>query len=47
MIERMMLDLMYEMPSREDVRGIIINRASVEGKKPLLKKKQGQGRDVA
>jgi ATP-dependent Clp protease ATP-binding subunit ClpX len=46
MLERLMLDLMYEIPSREDISGVVINRAVVEGKKqPLVRKKQG--RDVA
>ncbi|MCX6967458.1 MAG: ATP-dependent Clp protease ATP-binding subunit ClpX [Verrucomicrobia bacterium] len=41
MLERIMLDLMYEIPSREDVADITINRAVVEGKKsPLIRKKQ-------
>ena len=41
MLERLMLDLMYELPSRDDVSDITINRAVVEGKKlPLIRKKQ-------
>jgi len=41
MLERIMLDLMYEIPSREDVADVTINRAVVEGKKaPLMRKKQ-------
>ncbi len=41
MLERIMLDLMYEIPSREDVAEVTINRAVVEGKKaPLIRKKQ-------
>ena len=41
MLERIMLDLMYELPSREDVAEVTINRAVVEGKKaPLIRKKQ-------
>ena len=41
MIEKIMLDIMYEVPSREDVVEITINRAAVEGKKtPVLRKKQ-------
>jgi len=41
MLERIMLDLMYELPSREDVADVTINRAVVEGKKaPLIRKKQ-------
>ncbi len=46
MIERIMLDLMYEIPSREDVSGVTINRAVVEGKRaPIVRKKQQK--DVA
>ena len=41
MLERIMLDLMYEVPSREDIADVTINRAVVEGKKaPLIRKKQ-------
>jgi len=41
MIEKIMLDIMYEVPSREDLTEITINRAAVEGKKaPVLRKKQ-------
>ena len=41
MLERIMLDLMYEIPSREDIADVTINRAVVEGKKaPLIRKKQ-------
>ena len=41
MIEKIMLDIMYEVPSREELTEITINRAAVEGKKsPVLRKKQ-------
>ncbi len=41
MIEKIMLDIMYEVPSREDVADITVNRAVVEGKRsPLIRKKQ-------
>lgn len=41
MIEKIMLDIMYEVPSREDVAEITINRSVVEGKRtPVLRKKQ-------
>jgi ATP-dependent Clp protease ATP-binding subunit ClpX len=40
-IERLMLDLMYELPSRTDVEEVTVNRAVVEGKKPpLVRRKQ-------
>ena len=41
MLERIMLEIMYDVPSREDIADITINRAVVEGKKqPLIRKKQ-------
>jgi ATP-dependent Clp protease ATP-binding subunit ClpX len=41
MLERLMLDVMYDVPSREDVAEVTINRAVVEGKKPpLIRRKQ-------
>jgi ATP-dependent Clp protease ATP-binding subunit ClpX len=41
MLERIMLDIMYEVPSREDIADVTINRAVVEGKKPpLIRRKQ-------
>lgn len=40
-LERIMLDLMYDIPSRDDVSDVTINRAVVEGKKaPMIRKKQ-------
>ncbi|MDX2225850.1 MAG: ATP-dependent Clp protease ATP-binding subunit ClpX [Verrucomicrobiae bacterium] len=42
-IERIMLDLMYEVPSRTDIADVTINRAVVEGKKPpIIRKKEAQ-----
>jgi ATP-dependent Clp protease ATP-binding subunit ClpX len=41
MLERIMLELMYEIPSRDDVSEVTINRAVVEGKKsPSIRRKQ-------
>jgi ATP-dependent Clp protease ATP-binding subunit ClpX len=41
MLERIMLDIMYEVPSREDIADVTINRAVVEGKKkPVIRLKQ-------
>ena len=41
MLERMMLDIMYDIPSREDIADVTVNRAVVEGKRqPLIRKKQ-------
>jgi len=42
--EKIMLEIMFEIPSRDDVVSVTINRAVVEGKKaPLLKKRKGRG----
>ncbi len=41
MLERIMLDLMYDSPGRDDVAEVTINRAVVDGKRsPLIRKKQ-------
>jgi ATP-dependent Clp protease ATP-binding subunit ClpX len=41
MIERIMLDVMYDVPSRDDIADVTINRAVVEGKKkPVIRLKQ-------
>ncbi len=41
LIERIMLDMMYEAPSREDIAEVTVNRAVVEGKRsPLVRKRQ-------
>lgn len=39
-LERIMLDIMYEIPSREDVADVTLNRSVVEGKKPALLRKK-------
>jgi ATP-dependent Clp protease ATP-binding subunit ClpX len=40
-IEHIMLDVMYEIPSRKDVESVTINRGVVEGSKsPVIKKKR-------
>jgi ATP-dependent Clp protease ATP-binding subunit ClpX len=39
--EKIMLDVMYEVPSREDIADVVINRAVVDGKRqPLIRRKQ-------
>jgi len=39
--EKIMLEVMYEVPGRDDVESVTINRAVVEGKKqPILRKKR-------
>jgi len=41
LLEKLMLELMYDIPSRDDVAEVTINRAVVEGKaEPLIQKKQ-------
>ncbi|HEY0789752.1 MAG TPA: ATP-dependent Clp protease ATP-binding subunit ClpX [Chthoniobacterales bacterium] len=41
MFERIMLDVMYDVPSREDIADVVVNRAVVEGKRaPLIRRKQ-------
>jgi len=43
--QRIMLHIMYEVPSREDIAEVTINRAVVEGKKAsLIRKKQDKTR---
>jgi len=43
LLEKLMLDLMYEIPSRDDVAEVTINRGVVEGKvEPLLRRKQSK-----
>jgi ATP-dependent Clp protease ATP-binding subunit ClpX len=41
LFEKVMRDVMYEVPSREDIAQVTVNRAVVEGKKtPLIRRKQ-------
>jgi ATP-dependent Clp protease ATP-binding subunit ClpX len=41
MFEKIMLDVMYDVPSREDVADVVVSRAVVEGKRtPLIRRKQ-------
>jgi ATP-dependent Clp protease ATP-binding subunit ClpX len=43
LLEKLMLDMMYEVPSRDDIAEITINRAVLEGKRePLIRKKQSK-----
>ena len=43
LLEKLMLDLMYEIPSRDDIAEVTINRAAVDGKRePLIRKKQSK-----
>jgi len=41
LFERIMLDVMYEAPTRDDIEEVTVNRAVIEGKKtPLIRRKQ-------
>jgi ATP-dependent Clp protease ATP-binding subunit ClpX len=41
LLERLMLDVMFEAPGRDDIAEVTVNRAVVEGKKsPLIRRKQ-------
>ena len=43
LLEGMMLDLMYEIPSRDDVEEVLINRPVVEGQRtPIIKRKESR-----
>ncbi|MCG3148052.1 MAG: ATP-dependent Clp protease ATP-binding subunit ClpX [Verrucomicrobiae bacterium] len=43
LLEKLMLELMYEIPSRDDIAEVTINRAVVEGtREPLIRKKQAK-----
>ena len=40
-LEKLMLDIMYDIPSRKDIESVTINRSVVEGDKdPILRKKR-------
>ena len=40
-LEKLMLDLMYDLPSRDDILEVTINRAVIDGKKaPMIRRKQ-------
>jgi ATP-dependent Clp protease ATP-binding subunit ClpX len=43
LLEKLMLDLMYEIPSRDDIAEVTISRGVVEGKRePVIRKKQSK-----
>ena len=43
LLEKLMVDVMYEIPSSADITEVTINRAVVEGKRdPLLRRKQSK-----
>ncbi len=46
MLEKLMLDLMYEIPSRDDIAEVTINRAAVLGEgEPIIRRRES--RDAA
>ena len=43
LLEKLMLDMMYDIPSRDDIAEVTINRGVVEGKRePIIRKKQSK-----
>jgi ATP-dependent Clp protease ATP-binding subunit ClpX len=46
MFENIMLDIMYEVPSRSDIADVTINRAVVEGRRPAIIRRK-QDKDAA
>ena len=46
LLEKIMLDVMYEAPDRGDLAGVTVNRAVVEGKRPAMIRKS-QEKDAA
>ena len=42
--ERLMLDVMYEVPSRDDVRQVVISGATVRGERPAMLRKKKRDR---
>lgn len=45
--ERLMLDVMYQIPSREDIESVTLNRAVVLGEKPPVMRKRRSDKDAA
>jgi ATP-dependent Clp protease ATP-binding subunit ClpX len=46
--ETIMLDIMFEVPGRDDIRTVILNKSVVEGEKPAtLRKRKRPGQDAA
>jgi ATP-dependent Clp protease ATP-binding subunit ClpX len=42
--ERLMLDVMYEVPSRDDVRQVVLSGATVRGERPAMLRKKKRDR---
>ncbi len=48
MVEEIMLDVMFEVPGRDDIKTVVINKAAVEGgRAPALKKSRKRAADAA
>ena len=47
LFEKIMLDVMFEIPSRDDVAEVTLNRAVVEGKRPPLLRTRTDSREAA
>ena len=47
LLEKIMLDVMYDAPDREDLAGVTINRAVVEGKRSALIRRRQEEKDAA
>jgi len=45
--ERLMLDVMYQIPSRDDIESVTLNRAVVLGEKPASMRKRRNDKDAA
>jgi ATP-dependent Clp protease ATP-binding subunit ClpX len=47
-LEEIMLEIMFEVPGRDDVKSVVINRATVEERKPpVIRKGRRKGQDAA
>jgi ATP-dependent Clp protease ATP-binding subunit ClpX len=46
LLEKIMLDVMYEAPDRADLSGVTLNRAVVEGRRSALVRRR-QDKDAA
>lgn len=47
LIEKIMLDVMYDAPDRDDLAGVTINRSVVEGKRSALIRRRQEEKDAA
>ena len=47
LLEKLMLDIMYELPGRDDVASVTINRAVVDGKRSAIIRKKTDNEEAA